>query len=100
MAQEGSKLQLKDSLGKILRSVEKSAFKPDYDASYPEIFGAFTAEFFGWRGFDIAESAIEALIDANHHELADRFRNALNAQIDKENHVAERLKHWDVKNDN
>ena len=100
MAHDGLDPQSKDKLDEILRAVEEAAFKPDYDASYPEIFGLLLAKFFVWRGLDIAETAIEALTDANNHELADRFRVALKAQLDKENYVAERLNHWGVKNDN
>ena len=68
-------------LGGLINTVKRDSFVDGYDATDKEAFAILMSIYFQWCGYDIAETAVEALRDANFGELADNIEEALNTEI-------------------
>jgi len=54
----------------LMERIRKECFRKGYAATDAECLGLIVSKYFRWNGFEIGNVAMQALEDANFHDLA------------------------------
>ena len=69
----GKDLNVQNTMVPILNKIKKECFIDTYKASDAEAFGLLLSKYFKWDGYEIFKASLDALEDANFHELHKRL---------------------------
>ena len=79
----------KEKIDQILDSMIPSSFTPGHvaktgvDELRKQALGLLVSRYFRWDIFDISDTCIEALEDANYHDAAELLRNFIWKKLQK-----------------